>query len=93
MSPSLSCPHACWNQLPYPNIAFTSAKSTTQGHVLYPTAKCLSDFLAEHADAYIKGKRVLELGAGGGLPSLVSALEGAEMVGAEWQSGSKYSAG
>lgn len=50
------------------------------GHVLYPTSICLADFLAEHASSYVQGKRVLELGAGGGLPSLVSALEGAEMT-------------
>ncbi|CAD6566937.1 MAG: nicotinamide n-methyltransferase [Cyphobasidiales sp. Tagirdzhanova-0007] len=38
---------------------------------------CLADFLAENAKAYIRDKCVLELGAGGGLPSLVSVLEGA----------------
>merc|ERR1711939_159451 len=47
------------------------------GQVLYPTSICLSDFLAERANQYIKGKNVLELGAGGGLPGVVSALEGA----------------
>ncbi|KAL7009350.1 Protein N-terminal and lysine N-methyltransferase efm7 [Cystobasidiomycetes sp. EMM_F5] len=48
------------------------------GHVLYPTSKCLATFLADNAKEYIEGKRVLELGAGGGLPSLISALEGSK---------------
>lgn len=53
---------------------------TNQGHVLYPTSKCLATFLADNAKEYIEGKRVLELGAGGGLPSLISALEGSKKV-------------
>jgi nicotinamide N-methyltransferase len=51
-----------------------------QGHVLYPTSICLSDYIAHHAEAFVKSKNVLELGAGGGLPSLVAALEGAKKV-------------
>lgn len=51
-----------------------------QGHVLYPTSICLSEYLAEHAAELVKDKNVLELGAGGGLPSLVCALEGAKQV-------------
>lgn len=53
---------------------------TPQGHVLYPTSICLSDYLAEHAAEFVQGRNVLELGAGGGLPSLVCALEGAKNV-------------
>ncbi|KAK9899677.1 hypothetical protein P389DRAFT_2672 [Cystobasidium minutum MCA 4210] len=48
------------------------------GHVLYPTSICLADYLAKHAEELVKNKNVLELGAGGGLPSLVCALEGAK---------------
>lgn len=55
------------------------------GHVLYPAAIALSRFLELHSDVLLraetalgrKGKNVLELGAGGGLPGLVAALEGA----------------
>ena len=60
---------------------FWTARTVYKGHVLYPTAMCLADFLAENAKAYIRDKCVLELGAGGGLPSLVSVLEGASKVG------------
>lgn len=52
----------------------------SQGHVLYPTSICLSDFLAENATQYVEGKNVLELGAGGGLPGVISVLEGAAKV-------------
>lgn len=57
------------------------------GHILYPAAIALSRFLELHAERLlhskdVKGKRkaVLELGAGGGLPGLVAALEGADKV-------------
>lgn len=40
----------------------------------------MGDYLTEHSEDLVRGKRVLELGAGGGLPSLVSALEGAAKV-------------
>lgn len=69
-----------------PITFFTAPKLTyggavdSQGHVLYPTSICLSDYLAEHASSLVKNKSILELGAGGGLPSLVSALEDAEKV-------------
>lgn len=55
--------------------------------MLYPAAIAMSRFLELHADVLlrdVKGKgkaaSVLELGAGGGLPSLVAALEGADQV-------------
>ncbi|GAA6011503.1 hypothetical protein JCM8202_004051 [Rhodotorula sphaerocarpa] len=59
------------------------------GHVLYPAAIALAQFLELHAAQLLhgpdgkgkgKGKAVLELGAGGGLPGLVAALEGADQV-------------
>ena len=50
------------------------------GHVLYPSARQLGRYLELHADAVVRHKRVLELGAGGGLPSIVAALAGAECV-------------
>ncbi|GAA5837986.1 hypothetical protein JCM3766R1_004168 [Sporobolomyces carnicolor] len=57
------------------------------GHILYPAAIALARFLELHADSLLRGsesgrngKNVLELGAGGGLPGLVAALEGARKV-------------
>jgi len=50
------------------------------GHHLWNAAKCFADFLDEHANEFCQSKRVLELGAGGGLPSIVSALNGASQV-------------
>ncbi|KAM0755487.1 hypothetical protein T439DRAFT_307900 [Meredithblackwellia eburnea MCA 4105] len=66
------------------------------GHILYPAAKALSNFIELHRHDLLrpntlsqspkqeKGKgrpsNVLELGAGGGLPGLVAALEGAGNV-------------
>lgn len=43
------------------------------------TARTLSDYLLRHPSS-VKGRCVLELGAGAGLPSLVSALAGAKGV-------------
>ncbi|EJD51861.1 nicotinamide N-methyltransferase [Auricularia subglabra TFB-10046 SS5] len=50
------------------------------GHHLWNAARSFANFLDRNADAYCKGKRVLELGAGGGLPGIVTALLGAEHV-------------
>ncbi|KAK4700729.1 EEF1A N-terminal glycine/lysine methyltransferase, partial [Phenoliferia sp. Uapishka_3] len=62
------------------------------GHILYPAAIAMSTFLELHADTLLRAgstqdgkgkgraKNVLELGAGGGLPGLVAALEGAANV-------------
>lgn len=62
------------------SIVCSRANYDEQGHVLYPTSICLADYLAKHAEELVKNKNVLELGAGGGLPSLVCALEGAKKV-------------
>ncbi|KAK8854728.1 hypothetical protein IAR55_003467 [Kwoniella newhampshirensis] len=43
------------------------------GHHLWNTARCLSTYLLRTPDL-TKGRRVLELGAGAGLPSIVCAL-------------------
>ncbi|GAA5941074.1 hypothetical protein JCM3775_001298 [Rhodotorula graminis] len=59
------------------------------GHILYPAAIAMARFLELHAATLLhgpagmgkgKGKAVLELGAGGGLPGLTAALEGAGNV-------------
>ena len=50
------------------------------GHLLWNGAKVVTSYLEENADRLVKGKSVLELGAGAGLPSLVCASLGARMV-------------
>ncbi|KAL1730800.1 putative methyltransferase-domain-containing protein [Schizophyllum commune] len=49
------------------------------GHYLWNAARAFATYLDTHEDLY-KGRNVLELGAGGGLPSLVTALNGARKV-------------
>lgn len=51
-----------------------------QGHLLWNAAQVISSFLESHREKYIRGKTVLELGAGAGLPSLVCAVHGASTV-------------
>lgn len=81
--------HPLWGK--YLAVQQTATKLTCTlncpGHILYPAAIAMSRFLELHAerllrfkDAKGKGKAVLELGAGGGLPGLVAALEGADKV-------------
>ncbi|OCL06788.1 hypothetical protein AOQ84DRAFT_440625 [Glonium stellatum] len=50
------------------------------GHLLWNAGRTLSTYLEERADGLIKGKTVLELGAGSGLPSLVCAINDAQQV-------------
>lgn len=65
---------------------------SSPGHVLYPAAIALSRFLELHSATLLradpktgrKGKNVVELGAGGGLPGLVAGLEGARVVSPAW---------
>ncbi|CAG8538997.1 3586_t:CDS:2 [Funneliformis mosseae] len=49
------------------------------GHILWNAGKCFAWYLDEHKEL-IKRKKVLELGAGGALPSLIAAVNGAERV-------------
>ncbi|KAG8942767.1 nicotinamide n-methyltransferase [Tulasnella sp. 419] len=50
------------------------------GHYLWNAAKSFATYLDLHSNSLCKGKSVLELGAGGGLPGLVCALNGAQRV-------------
>ena len=55
------------------------AKQLPYGVVLWPAAIALAHELATRVDAF-RGKRVLELGAGTGLPGVVAASLGARVV-------------
>jgi nicotinamide N-methyltransferase len=50
------------------------------GHMLWNAGRTISKFIETSASELVHGKNVLELGAGAGLPSIVSALNGAETV-------------
>ena len=58
----------------------TPANNERQGHLLWNAARVTTDYIEDHATALLKGKTVLELGAGAGLPSLFCALHGARRV-------------
>lgn len=51
-----------------------------KGHYLWNAGKIISAHLERHAEQLVRGKTVLELGAGAGLPSLTAALNGASAV-------------
>lgn len=53
--------------------------SPTEAHVLWNGAKVISDYF-EDDPSRVRGKKVLELGAASGLPSLVAAILGARRV-------------
>ena len=50
------------------------------GHHLWHAGRVVAEYLEENRETLVKGARVLELGAGAGLPSVVCALGGAEKV-------------
>ncbi|RDI83398.1 hypothetical protein Vi05172_g6527 [Venturia inaequalis] len=50
------------------------------GHLLWNAGRTISDYLEENASALLSGRSVLELGAGAGLPGIVSAIKGATTV-------------
>lgn len=50
------------------------------GHLLWNAGIYTANYLDTHAAEIVKGKKVLELGAAAGLPSIVSALGGAAKV-------------
>lgn len=50
------------------------------GHLLWNAGKFTANYLDEHAEELVTGRRVLELGAAGALPSLVCAVNGASEV-------------
>ncbi|KAF2834233.1 hypothetical protein M501DRAFT_1001389 [Patellaria atrata CBS 101060] len=50
------------------------------GHLLWNAGRTVSHHLEKHAANLVAGKTILELGAGGGLPSLIAAISGASIV-------------
>lgn len=50
------------------------------GHLLWNAGQVIARYVEDNAKTLIKGKTVLELGAGAGLPSLVCVREGAQKV-------------
>ncbi|KAF5346560.1 hypothetical protein D9758_013459 [Tetrapyrgos nigripes] len=48
------------------------------GHYLWNSARCLGDYLDDTVE--VKGKTILELGAGGALPSIIAGMNGAKKV-------------
>lgn len=51
-----------------------------KGHHLWNAAKVVSDYLEKEGHSLVKDRNILELGAGGALPSIVSAIHGAAAV-------------
>lgn len=51
-----------------------------QGHLLWNASRITAHYLEKHAEDLVRGRQVLELGAGAGLPSIVCALESAQNV-------------
>ncbi|KAF2725779.1 nicotinamide N-methyltransferas-like protein Nnt1 [Polychaeton citri CBS 116435] len=52
----------------------------SQGHFLWNAGRTLADFIEANATEFVRGKTVLELGAGAGLPSLICTICGAARV-------------
>lgn len=50
------------------------------GHLLWNAGIYTANYLDTHADELVKGKKVLELGAAAGLPSIICSLNGASKV-------------
>lgn len=50
------------------------------GHLLWNAGQIVARYIEDNAHEIVTGKNVLELGAGAGLPSLLSALHGAKRV-------------
>lgn len=55
-------------------------KSPLWGHLLWNAGIFTADYLDKHAKELVVGKRVLELGAAAGLPSLICSLNDAKVV-------------
>lgn len=55
-------------------------KSPLWGHLLWNAGKYTANHLDENGKELVRGKKVLELGAAAGLPSLVCGINGAEKV-------------
>ena len=63
-----------------PFVGVNSCTDLSLLSMRWNSAKCFADYLDLNAQELCMGKNVLELGAGAGLPSLVTALNGARKV-------------
>ncbi len=63
----------------YVELSRTSGDSLISSKSRWNSARSIAAYLDNHPDLYADGS-VLELGAGGGLPSIVTANNGAEKV-------------
>ena len=61
------------------DIAIRSHYSENFGDYVWPSARYLGELLCLNSD-FIKGRRILELGCGPGLPGIVASKLGAEVV-------------
>lgn len=61
------------------SLALVKKHHSLWGEYIYNAARVISDCI-ENGVMDVKGKSVLELGAGAGLPSLIAALNGASTV-------------
>ncbi|KAG5356321.1 Protein N-methyltransferase NNT1 [Yarrowia sp. B02] len=61
------------------NLRLT-AKNPLWGHLLWNAGKVTADYLDEHSRELVEGKKVIEFGAGAGLPSLLCHAVGAKQV-------------
>lgn len=55
-------------------------KSPLWGHLLWNAGKYTAKYLDKHAETLVKGKKVLELGAAAGLPSIICGVNNALKV-------------
>jgi len=55
-------------------------KHSLWAHLLWNSSKVIAEFLENNANEFVNSKNVLELGAGGALPSIIAALLGASKV-------------
>ena len=59
---------------------FNADKKTLFATMVWNGSKVLAQFILENCDLYIRGKRVIEFGAGAGLPSLCALQSGASFM-------------
>lgn len=72
--------HSCWPTLSIDKFGLTMRAQPVMGHAVWPAAIALCSWLQLHGATLCSHASVLELGAGGGAPSLVAYGLGASLV-------------